>query len=247
VLVVLGRAYGVALLRTPRWRFQVLRSGFLLGVTISNWVALQYLPLAEVAAVVQTAPIIVTVIAVAVLGERVGRRQWIALAIGFLGVLLMVRPGGALATPLVVLPITTAVCYACFQVTTRSLGTTDRPGTTTFYTAVVGFLVLAPFIPANWVTPAASDLALMVLLGVMAAISQGLFVLAFRLAPASTLAPLAYSQLVWATLTGVVFFGDIPAPSTIVAMIIIVIAGLLVIDAGRGRVTPLPITDEDPG
>jgi drug/metabolite transporter (DMT)-like permease len=247
VVVLFAPSRGTQLVRTPRWRAQVIRSGFLMGVTISNWVAVQYLPLAEVAAIVQLSPILVTVIAVLVLHERVGRRQWFALAIGFAAVLLMVQPGGALATPLVLLPMTTAICYASYQVATRSLGATEHPSTTMLYTALLGFVVLAPLVPAVWLQPTPEDLGLMLLLGCFAALSQGLFVLEFRFAPASTLAPLAYTQLVWATVTGFLFFGDVPAPTTILAMAVIVVAGLLVIDAGRGSPRPVPMADDGPG
>ncbi len=244
VLLVLLPSARRELIRTPRWPLQVARSACLFGVTMTNWIALQHLPLADISAVTQLAPLLVTVIAVAVLGERVRRLHWVAIGVGFCGVLLLVRPGGALATPLVVLPFATAIFYSLYQITTRSLGATERAGTTIFYTALVGFVALLPLVPANWVTPSLPDALLVLLLGLMAATSQYMFVIAFRLAPASTLAPLVYTQLLWATVFGALVFGDIPDAFTFVAMGIIVTAGLMVLRLTHGAAVPAPVADD---
>jgi len=220
-----GRARG---LRSRRPGLQVGRSLFLLGATLATILALRYIPLAETNAISKVGPLFVTALSIPLLAERVGPRRWIAVVVGFAGALIIIRPGAATTHWAMFLPLVAALCFAFYQITTRKLAAIDPPETTLLYTALAGALLLSAVVPFVWRWPDAAGWAVMAGIGAAGAGGHLLLILAFRRAEASTLAPMSYVTLIWATLLGLVFFGDFPDLWTIVGALVIAASGVYV-------------------
>ena len=229
------------MLVTRRPFLQIGRSGLLLFSTALNFFALRYLQLDEALSILFSTPFIVAVLCGPLLGEWVGWRRWTAIAIGFLGVLLVTRPGFGGIHPAALLSLGSAICYAVYVISTRVLARTDSNETTLFYSNLVGAVAMLPVIPFVWSTPEnALIVALMVLIGALGSAGHYLLIVGHRLAPASVLAPFIYTQLVWTTTLGFLVFGDVPHRWTIVGGLIVVSSGLYLLNRERkvGKATP---------
>lgn len=235
MLVLLAPRMGFALVRTGRPRGQLLRASLLLGSTLCNFGAISVLPLAEVKAISFISPLLVALFAVWLLRERVSRDRWLAIAVGFGGVLFIVRPGSAMLSWASGLALGTALCYSLYQVMTRSLSDDENPLTTLFYTALVGCAVMSLAVPAFWVTPTLEHALLFLLLGALGAFGHFLLITALELERASVLSPFGYMQLIWVTLLGYLLFGDLPDEHAVTGMAVIVGSGLYVALGHRAR------------
>ncbi len=204
---------------------QLLRGLSLVSVSIMFISGLRYIPLAEATAVIFLTPLMVTV-ASALLGERVSHSQWLAVGVGLLGVMIIVRPGGALFTPAVLLPFGAAISFTVYQLLTRRLSGTDHPVTSNFLSSLVGFLVMSVLVTFNWRTPSVYDAVLMASLGLMAMSGHLVLTQAFRYASAASLAPFTYGQIVFAGIVGFIAFGHIPDVEAIAGMTVIIASGL---------------------
>jgi len=221
--------------RTRHPGIQLLRSGCLLGATLSFFGGLRYLPLAEGSAIMYLAPMLVVILSGPLLGERPTRARWIATIAGFVGILILVRPGSATFHPAALLLALAALCNALYFVLTRRL-VDENLHTTLFYSALVGTVGLSLALP--WVGIAVStwrEAALFVLLGVFAGAGHWFVISAYLLAPASLLTPFTYLQLVWATLYGWAIFGQLPDRWSALGMIVIVASGALLALQERRR------------
>ena len=225
--VLLAPQRGMALLSTRRPGLQVIR-GLCLGLSsIFFFGALAVLPQAEATALIATAPILVTVVAVRWMRERAPRGTWIALAASFAGVLLIVRPGGGLFGPAALLPLMAAVFAAGYALATRRLAGVDDSVSTLFIGGVVATLMLSGLVPLFWVTPSAWwHVALAMLCGLIGAGAHLLLVRAYERANASTLAPFTYAHTVAALGTGWLVFGTFPDRLALVGMALIVATGV---------------------
>jgi drug/metabolite transporter (DMT)-like permease len=229
------------MLVTRRPFLQMGRSALLLFSTALNFFALRYLQLDEALSILFSTPFIVAVLCGPLLGEWVGWRRWTAIAIGFLGVLLVTRPGFGGIHPAALLSLGSAICYAVYVISTRVLARTDSNETTLFYSNLVGAVAMLPVIPFVWSTPENTLIvALMVLIGALGSAGHYLLIVGHRLAPASVLAPFIYTQLVWTTTLGFLVFGDVPHRWTIVGGLIVVSSGLYLLNRERkvGKATP---------
>ncbi|CAM5347285.1 EamA/RhaT family transporter OS=Stutzerimonas stutzeri OX=316 GN=CXK95_05270 PE=4 SV=1 [Stutzerimonas stutzeri] len=226
---------GPRVLRTRRPGAQLLRGLSLVGVSLLFINGLHYIPLAEATAVIFLTPVLVT-IASALLGERIGRSQWIALGFGLLGVLIIVRPGSALFTPAALLPLGAALSFTLYQLVTRRLAGTEHPVTSNYLTSLVGCVVLSGLVLLNWRTPTLHDAALMAALGGMAMLGHLLLTQAFRYASAAMLAPFTYGQIVFAGIVGFFAFGHAPDGGALLGMAIIIASGLGMAYVQRRRV-----------
>ena len=206
---------------------QLLRSTLLAGVTLMFFVAVSHLPLADVTAVSFATPLIVTALGALVLGETVGARRWTAVFIGFCGVLIIVRPTGTVHWAVFV-TLAMAAGNAVFQILTRVASRYDSPHTSASYTAIVGAIVLTATAPFVWKTPDLLGWVLHVLIGLAGGVGHYALASAYNQAPASTLAPFTYLQLVWITIAGLVVFGDFPDGWTILGAAIVVASGIYV-------------------
>ncbi len=216
---------GRRVFHTLRPKLQVCRGLSLVCVSMLFISGLSYIPLAEATAVIFLTPLLVT-IASALLGERVTRSQWLAVGCGLIGVMIIVRPGGALFTPAILLPFGAALSFTVYQLITRRLAATDHPVTSNFITSLVGSLVMSVLVIFNWQTPSLHDALLMAALGAMAMSGHLLLTNAFRFASAAALAPFTYSQIIFAGVVGLIAFGHTPDPGAIAGMAIIIASGL---------------------
>jgi drug/metabolite transporter (DMT)-like permease len=213
---------------------QVGRSTLLLGSTALNFFALRYLQLDEALAILFSTPFLVALLCGPLLGEWVGWRRWTAIGVGFLGVLLVARPGFGGLHPAALLSLGSAVCYAFYSISTRVLARSDSSETTLFYSNLVGAVAMLPVIPFVWTAPeSAFVVALMVLIGGLGSGGHYLLIRGHRLAPASALAPFIYTQLIWTTTLGFLVFGDVPHRWTIVGGLIVVSSGLYLLNRER--------------
>jgi drug/metabolite transporter (DMT)-like permease len=225
VPMVIGGTRPRDILRTKRPGLQVLRSMLMVGATLSFFTAVNYMPVAEASAIGMIAPLMVTALAIPMLGERVGARRWTAVAIGLIGALIIIRPGFGNLSWAAILPVITAICYALYQITTRMLADIDPPITTFFYSGAVGVVVLSLAVPFAWQTPTAGGWAMMIALGLIAGVGHFCVIQALRRAPASLLAPFSFTQLIWVTILGFLVFGDFPDNYTLLGAAIVVGSG----------------------
>ena len=236
MVLVLGPSQRGRLLATGRPALHVLRAGLLLATSLCGLSAFQRLPLAEATAIAFCSPLIVTLLARPLLGERVGPARWVAVLVGFAGVMLVARPGSGLVPDGVLFAFATAVVYALYQILTRKLSSTESPVTLLFHTALIGSTLTTAALP--WMNhgpePALPDYLAMGAMGVLAGCGHFLLTRAFREAPASLLSPLLYVQLLWATLFGWLIFDQLPDQVALGGMLVIGTAGVLIaIDSRR--------------
>ena len=217
---------GRRVFHTLRPKLQICRGLSLVSVSMLFISGLSYIPLAEATAVIFLAPLMVT-IASRLLGEQVSRAQWLAVGFGLVGVMIIVRPGGALFTPAVLLPFGAALSFTVYQLITRRLSATDHPVTSNFITSLVGSLVMSVLVFFNWQTPTLHDALMMAALGAMAMSGHLLLTNAFRFASAAALAPFTYSQIIFAGVVGKISFGHTPDLGAMVGMAIIIASGLV--------------------
>lgn len=233
-LVFINPVNTPGLLVTRRPWLQIGRSTLLLTSTALNFFALRYLQLDEALSILFATPFIVAVMSGPLLGEWVGWRRWTAICVGFFGVLLVTRPGFGGIHPAALLSLGSAVCYSLYSISTRQLARSDSSETTLFYTNLVGALAMLPIIAFVWTTPSSYlVIALMVLIGGLGSFGHYLLICGHRLAPASTLAPFIYTQMVWTTGLGFLTFGHVPHVWTVVGGLIVVASGLYLLNRER--------------
>ena len=228
MLVFMAPGMGREIIATRRPWLMSFRALMLVGVTLLAQLALKTLPLAETTALLFVTPLLVALLAGPLLGEQVRPRTWLATVAGFAGVLLIARPGGAMAGPGIAYALGGALCYAIYQILTRKLAATEHPTRLLFYTAMVGTLSMSLTLPAYWdgQMPTLTQSLLITSLGLYGGVGHALLIRAFREAPASTLSPLLYIQLIWATLLGWWVFNQLPDLLAITGMLIIGASGL---------------------
>lgn len=217
-----------AVVRTRRPLLQLARALCLIGVSLLFTTGLRYIPLAEATAVMFLAPLLVTALSVPLLGEQVTRSQWAAVIAGFVGVLIVVRPGGALFSPAILLPLAAAFCFGCYQLLTRKLAATDSPTTSNFLTGIFNSLIMTALVPFFWTIPSFGHALFMVCLGTCGMLGHLLLTQAFKHAPPALLAPFSYGQILFAGLFGYLIFDHSPDVYGVVGIGIICFSGLAV-------------------
>lgn len=211
---------------------QTLRSLTLAACNFLFTSALVHIPLADATAVGFASPLFTVALAAVWLKERVGWRRWAGVAVGLAGVVVLLRPtfifGGQPVHWAMVLPLGTAALFAVYQILTRKLAGVDDPRTTILHTSFAAALVTSAVMPFEWTWPSAPSWGAFALLGLLGGLGHGLLVMAFARAPASLLAPMSYTQMIWAVLAGLLVFGDAPDVLTLVGMAVIAAGGVLV-------------------
>lgn len=226
VLVLLAyRGFGI--LRTQHLGLQIARGAMVAGSASIFIYAVSFVPLVDAIAVTFVAPFMVTLIAALVLREPVGIRRWTAVAIGFVGVLIVTRPGLGVVHPAVLLILIAALLFALRQILSRFVTGTDRIITTVAYTALVGSAIMTVPLPFVWRTPETSlELVLLVSMALIAAVAEILVTKALDVANAVVVAPVHYSIIIWATFYGFMVFDQLPDMWTWVGASIIVVMGM---------------------
>ncbi|WP_321500238.1 DMT family transporter [Breoghania sp.] len=215
------------ILHTKRPVLQVVRSLGLLGTTIFNFMALRYLQLSDTVTIMFAGPLLVTALAGPVLGEWAGRRRWTAIGVGFLGVLIVTRPGLGGLHWAVSLSLAAMICYAVYALTTRILTETDSVDGMLLISGAVASLAMTPVVVTVWETPQSlGTWALLCSTGFFGGFGHWLLTKAHAIVPAPVLAPFFYSQIVWMVALGYIVFGDVPGFTTILGASVIVGSGL---------------------
>lgn len=219
--------------KNPRlWRMQkpllqIIRGLLLPTMTLFNFLALQYLQLAETISVLLASPIVVAALAGPVLGEWAGPRRWAAIFIGFIGVLIVVRPGTEVFTWPVVFIIISMLSYSIYLVLTRKLAGIETPESLIFYSCLFGAVLFAPVAVGEAQMPAQlSDWFAFALAGMAGMIGHMGIIKATRMADAAKVTPFIYTQIIWMTGLGFILFGDLPDVWTVVGMLVIAASGL---------------------
>ena len=222
---------GPSILKTRYPGLQVLRGMLAVFSATAFIFALRYVPLADAVAVSFVAPFMVTIMGALFLGEKVGLRRWSAVAIGFIGTLIVIRPGLGVVHPAVFLVLVAATAFALRQILSRVLAALDRTATTVTYTAIASVLLLSAPLPFFWKAPEAGwELALLVGMAVCAALGELLVIRALEIAQAIVLAPVHYSLIIWGTFYGWLVFDQLPDHWTWLGAAIIVATGLYILD-----------------
>lgn len=221
--------YGLAMLRTRRPRMQLARSSMLLASNLCFFYALTFIPLADAGAISLTAPLIVALLAWPMLAERTTPARLIALAVGFVGVLVVIRPGGDVFHPASLLVLGNAFAYALYQILTRQVAGIDTPETSAIYSSAVGAFGMIAVLPFVWRTPASgADVALFLGMGTLGALGHYCVACALAYAPANVISPFQYFQLIGSVGVGFALFGDLPDGFTWLGAGIIVASGLFI-------------------
>jgi drug/metabolite transporter (DMT)-like permease len=239
-LLVIVPALGVmpvrAMFRTNGLGLQLLRSTLMVGTTAFNFLALQTLRLDQSITIVFLAPLVVALLAGPLLGEWVGWRRMLAILVGFCGIVVAVHPDTGGVSMGVVWALLAMIVYALFMLLTRHMATLDPPLVTLFYSMFVGTAALTPFALANWVGPQdALGWVLLLSMGVLGGTGHYLFLHAYRLAPASSVAPFLYTQILSMVVLGYLVFGDVPDAWTLTGAAIVVASGVYLLHRERAR------------
>ena len=220
-------------LKTPQLGMQLSRALVLLAEKAGFVIAWSYLTLADTHSIGAIAPIMVTVLAVLFLGEHAGLHRSLAIATGFAGVLIIIRPGLGVFSATALIPLGAAALFAVYQLMTRAVSRLDKPDTILLYTALVGVVILTLAGPFDWQTPVGLDWGLLILAGVLGCGAHFSLIKALQLAPASTLQPFSYSLFFWAIVGGYIGCGDLPDLWTFVGGAVVVGSGIYMLRRER--------------
>ena len=237
-LMLAWRRGWLATVRSSRPGLQVLRSLVMLAeIHVFLW-AFSLLPLADVHAIAAVSPLIAVALAAALLGEKVGWHRWTAVAAGFAGVLLIVRPGSGVMGPPALIALLAAFLWALLQVLIRRVGLEDSVETTSLWSAAVAMVVLLVAAPFSWHPVPAHDWPLLVTVGLLGSAAHLVLFRALQVAPASMLQPFAYTLVVWATVMGFLVFGEFPDAWTIAGIVVVTACGLYAFSRERASRSP---------
>jgi drug/metabolite transporter (DMT)-like permease len=217
---------GIQGLKTKIITIQVFRGLALVAEIVLFTYSFRYLPLADAHVMAATAPLMVLALAVPILGEKVGNKRWMAVIIGFIGLMIILRPGLGDWRPVLLLPLLGAFGFSVYLVLTRMAARYDSVGTSAFYTGLVGFIVLSFMIPTAWQNPTTSEWGWLLMASILGLCAHVSIMKGLSLAEASALQPFNYIVLLWATFLGFLFFDDIPDLMTCLGGLIIVVSGL---------------------
>jgi drug/metabolite transporter (DMT)-like permease len=252
LLVLVQLEVGWRAIFTPHFRSLVLRAGLMFGAYTTYYMAFPAMDLAYAVALYFTVPLFVTALAGPFLGERIGIKVWVALAVGFAGVLVILQPGSGLFEWAALLSLLSALLYATSMLMARSIGVAQPASVMTFYqngVFLVGALVIAvcthwlgiedaghpsiSFLVRPWIWPGTVDFLLIASCGVIASAGMLLLTNAYRISPANLVTPFEYTGILWAPLWGFLFFGEVPRWTTVAGAVLITVAGIFALREAR--------------
>ena len=220
--------YKKQLVWSDKPRLQIFRGLILLSANICFFYAISVISLAKALTLAFIAPLIVTAFSPILLGEKVGFRRWTAVAVGFIGSLIVIRPGFLEFNLASMAALATGFFYGFYLIITRKLSTSDNPLLTLLITGMVGALLVSLIIPFYWVKPSLNQWSLMAGIGVFACIGHLFLILSLKYADASKLAPLGYTEIIPNVIIGYYFFNELPDNWTYLGLFIIVLSGLYI-------------------
>ena len=213
---------------------QVLRALALMAAVSGMFVAVGLMPLADAITIGFVAPLMIAAAASWFLRERVTRNQWLAILIGFAGVLVVIRPGTSIFDAASLVPLGAAVCVALYQTLTRPISQVVTPTSMLYTATLVGLAVSSLALPLTWDTPSLAQTGFLAIAACLGAAAHFLLIRAYHAAPASLVAPFAYSEIVWASAIGFAAFGDVPDSTTLIGGAILIASGLHLLRKPRG-------------
>ena len=216
------------LIWTDKPKLQFIRGLILLSANVCFFYSISVISLPKALTLAFVAPLIVTAFSPVFLGETVGFRRWSAVVIGFIGSLIVIRPGFVEINLASLAALGTGVMYGFYLIITRKLSTSDNPLLTLLLTGVVGSCIISIFMPFVWVSPTFSQWSMMISLGIFASIGHLLLILSLKYADASKLAPLSYFEIITNIIIGYYFFSDFPDNWTFLGLFIIVLSGIYI-------------------
>ncbi len=224
---MLARQGAIDLFHVEKPWLQVLRVIMATADTGLFYAAVVYLPLADAMSFYMAGPIYVTALSHFFLGEKVGWRRQIAIYIGFIGVIIILKPSTAAFSPASMLALAGSIAFAISTVLNRRLRHTSDTTLVTWQT-IGALLVGVALVPFDWKAPSLTETGMMLLLGVVSCVAHLLITRAAKLAPASVLAPLHYSLLLWSVILGLVLFSQFPEPRVLIGSAVVVLAGMFI-------------------
>lgn len=219
----------LSLFQTRRLGLQIGRSVLVFGATVCGFTALSLMPMAEVSAIGYVAPLLVTALSVVILKEKVGPRRLAAVLVGFVGVIVILRPDQANFSWWSLIPLLMATCYAGFLIMTRLIRGAAPPINSLFYTAIVGAVVATLPLPFVWQAPEPLHWLMFAGMGVIGGTGHFLMIRAFEQIEASVIAPFVYTELLWSMTAGMIVFGDVPGLDMVLGALVIMGSGLFVL------------------
>jgi len=240
ILVMVMRGGGLGLLRTRQLLGHCMRSAFGLAAMFGFFFSYSFMPLADVTAISFSGPIFIAFLSIWLLREKVGVHRWSAILDGFLGMLVIIRPGMGMVQSGALIVVLATLLYALAMIQIRKLSESEPSTTIAFYFTAFCTVVTGLTLPFVWVTPAWSDLPLLIGVGLMGGTAQLFMTRGYALAPASVAAPFDYTHLLWSVLFGWYIWGDFPDLQTWVGCAIVVASGLYILYRETVRRQPVP-------
>ncbi len=237
VFLSLSRWFGgIGDLKTKRWKAHLLRTVLASGAMFGFFYGLKYMPLVNALTLAFTAPLIVTALSVPILGEHVGWRRWLAVVVGFIGVMIVLRPGRGMLTPPALAIMVASFCYAGLAISARKLATTESSLSLSVY-VITGPLIISSFLlPGSYIAPTFNGWLLFLFAGFASAAAWAGIVGGYRRAPPSMLAPFEYTALIGAAIAGYYIWGEVPDKWVIAGGTIIIASGLFIVYREVGSV-----------
>jgi drug/metabolite transporter (DMT)-like permease len=230
IFITMMRRYGgVENLKTNKWQWHLLRTLLASGAMFGFFYGLARMPLVNALTLGFTAPLMVTALLVPFLGEHVGWRRWTAVVFGFIGVLIILRPGAGLMTPAAMAVIAAAFCYACLAITARKLSTTETSYSLSVYVITGPLLISGILLPGDWVAPSAPGWGLFMLAGASSAIAWIGIIGGYRRASPAMLAPFEYTALIGGAIAGYFIWNEVPDKWVVTGAAVIIGSGLFVV------------------
>jgi len=237
IFLLFSRWYGgIGGLKTKRWKAHLLRTVLATGAMFGFFYGLKFMPLVNALTLAFTAPLIVTAMSVPFLGEHVGWRRWLAVVVGFIGVLIVLRPGRGMLTPAAAGILVAAFCYAGLAISARKLATTETTLSLSVYVITGPFLISSFMLPGDYIPPTVNSWVFFVLAGLASALAWVGIIGGYRRAPPSMLAPFEYTALIGAAIAGYYIWGEVPDKWVITGGAVIIGSGLFIVYREVGSV-----------
>jgi drug/metabolite transporter (DMT)-like permease len=233
--ILVMRAGGLQVMRTNRLGAQAGRAAIWGGSNVASFIAYHLLPLADAIALTFAAPLFLTALSFPILKERVSRERWIAVSVGFVGVIVMAHPSGTGSSFGMVNAIICAVCNAVGTLYVRDLCRTEHSAAIVTWTAIFMTLMALPVLPFFWVTPTPADFLLFCSIGLIGGVSQYWTTQALSYAPAAAVSPFNYTALIWGSIIGFLGWGDVPTLPIITGAAIVTLTGLYLLRSESRR------------
>ena len=227
--------------RHPVW--SALRTGAAVVTGASAFYAFSVLPMAQVYAILFSAPLFITLLSIPILGEKVGIHRWAAVVVGLVGVLVVLRPGAAPLQQGHLAALLAAACGSLGAIIVRKIGRDERNAVLLLYPMMASFVVMGCLVPFVYRAPPVEHLGIMALISALGVAGGLCLISAYRMAEAALVAPMQYSQIIWAAAFGFFFFDEVPSRWTIIGSAIVIASGLYIVlresRSGKSRTTPI--------